>query len=90
MTVYLKLASDLEFESKIMDPFDSLHGVIVFSPRDWGAHREEAWIYGIVVGWGLDAMAECAARFGWDAGTVRRLRLLHLAFRRAQVHGGAS
>lgn len=90
MSGYWIMAGDLEFTDEQLDPFVSLGNIMAFSSRDWGAHREEAWLYGIVMGWGLEALADLAPRFNWTPPMVKRLRLLHLNFRRAEVHGTAS
>ena len=72
------------------DPLRSLIDTIAFSSADWGAARDLAWIYGIVLGWDndegdddpetADAMSEIAAKFGWSDEQVARLRRLHLRF----------
>lgn len=62
------------------DPRESLATVIATSSRDWSLDRGDAWIYGIVLGWG-DAMSEVAKRHGWTGLDVLRLHRLHLAFR---------
>lgn len=71
---------------------ESLRNLLAFSSRDWGATREDAWIYGIVFGWDTEpedlwgdeqsdeAMREMAEQHGWDDGEVARLRLLHAQF----------
>lgn len=70
------------------DPFNSLRNAIAFSSADWGAARDLAWVYGIVLGWDdndeseYGAMDELAQRFGWSDETVARLRLLHAEFNR--------
>lgn len=75
------------------NPWVSLHDTIVFSSDDWSGSRAMAWVYGIVCGWDddedddVDAMAELAIRFGWDAARVARLRRLRAEFARlAEVH----
>ena len=85
MTVIM--ANDLPWHSNELDPFVSLGNVLAFDSRDWGRNRADSWIWGIVLGWGLEALKEQAAKHGWSERDVRRLRLLHLAFRRAEVHG---
>ena len=78
-------ARDIEFSRAQVNPFVSLANILAFSSRDWAERREDAWIYGIVCGWG-DAIGEVASRHNWDSNSVRRLRMLHLAFRRSEVH----
>lgn len=74
------------------DFHESLRNLLAFSSKDWGATREDAWIYGIVFGWDTEpedlvddeasdaAMVELAAKHGWDDGEVTRLRGLHAQF----------
>ena len=57
---------------------DSLVACLSFDPRDWGAERRDAWLYGILVGWG-DALPEVAARHGWSSVDVMRLTRYHTA-----------
>lgn len=62
------------------EAFGSIDKCLAFSSRDHGLYRGDAWIYGIVCGWehgDSKAMDEMAARHGWDAESVARLRKLH-------------
>lgn len=67
------------------DPLGALHSAITFSSMDWGASADTAWIYGIAVGWDGPAMAELAAKFGWSADKVARLRKLRRYYRAAEL-----
>lgn len=58
---------------------ESLELTLAFDPRDWSVDRRDAWIYGIVCGWG-HAIAEVANLHRWSAETVRRLQMLHEQF----------
>ncbi len=78
-------AHELRFDVPDVDPARSLRRTIVFDSRDWAHDIGDAWIYGIVIGWG-DAINEVAAKHGWDLAQRTRLRLLHLNYRRAVVH----
>lgn len=62
------------------DPFRSLGDTLAFSVDDWGHTRAMAWVWGIILGWDDEAMAELAALFGWDEDTTARLNRLHTAF----------
>jgi hypothetical protein len=69
-------------EDKIMSKgpknfIESLLNVIVFSPRDWGENHEDAWIWGIIVGWDKPALQELREKFNWNRKTVKRLQKLH-------------
>ena len=46
--------------------------------RDWGLDHRDAWLYGIVCGWG-DALQGVAERHSWDEATVERLQRLRAA-----------
>lgn len=65
------------------DPFESLKTAISCHSRDWSTHARDAWIYGIVLGWDDEAIAELRARHGWDDDAVTRLRQLHETFERS-------
>jgi hypothetical protein len=62
------------------DPHESLDTTLAFSVDDWGATRAMSWVWGIVCGWDDDAMAEQAAKHGWDEATTARLNRLHERF----------
>lgn len=55
---------------------DSLRTVIATSPRDWSLVGDDAWIYGVLVGWG-DAIDVVARLHGWSKADVIRLVALH-------------
>lgn len=61
------------------NPYASVADAMNFSSRDWGLNHRDAWIYGIVVGWG-DAINCVADRHGWADETVARLQRLHRAY----------
>lgn len=75
--------ADLEARAKAAaEAFESIDKCLAFSSRDHGLYRGDAWVYGIVCGWehgDSKAMDEMAARHGWDAESVARLRRLHKA-----------
>jgi hypothetical protein len=69
----------------VVNPLESLHNTIVFGARDWSACKRDAWIYGIVVGWGNvvtgeynnGVIEELQNRFRWTDEDVERLKKLH-------------
>lgn len=65
------------------DPFASIESAIAFTPHDWGSHHRLAWVYGIAVGWGEEALEALADRHGWSDSEVERLRRLRAAYVRA-------
>lgn len=62
-----------------IDVFESLRSAVGRDFRDWSANPYDAWIYGIIVGWG-DALPVIAARHDWNDDAVVRLRTLRSAF----------
>lgn len=77
-------AADIDDIQAEENPFHSLVNTVVFSSADWGAARDLAWVYGIVVGWEDEddptALDELAPGLGWSAEKVERLRRLRTAF----------
>lgn len=70
-------------------PVKSLQVTMHFDPRDWSVLEKDAWIYGIICGWG-DAIADVAKKHGWTDETVARLRRLHMAFQGKAIAKGKS
>lgn len=67
-------------EAGLKDDFRaSLKNICAFSPRDWSLDREDAWIYGIVSGWG-ESLTEVAQQHKWSDETTARLKRLHEQF----------
>lgn len=62
-----------------IDVFASLRNSLAFFPLDRSQRPADAWIYGIIVGWG-DALPEVAARYGWNDEAIVRLRTLRAVF----------
>jgi len=56
----------------------SLEDTLSLSSRDHSLNHRDAWIYGIIVGWG-DSIEEVAKKHNWDEDTVKRLHSLHEA-----------
>lgn len=71
------------------NPLEALSDAMAFNSRDFSEGQFEAWIWGIVHGWDNedndpdcgDAMAEVAAKVGWNEHHVARLRRLRSNFR---------
>jgi len=76
-----KLWIDLGKTVETECPKESLDSAIALHVRDWGAHRRDAWIYGIVCGW-YDALDEVGDQHGWDDEAKARLKRLHEAFKK--------
>lgn len=79
----------------LREALDSIESVTAGDPRDWAAYYRDAWLYGIVHGWGCeregcdhsdpevceDAMPEVAARHGWTDDDAARLQRYRDAWR---------
>lgn len=85
-----QLATDFPFTLQQMHPIAALRSAFAFDSRDWSADRSDAWLWGIVMGYDADpddpddtdgAWSAVAARHGWDAETIARLRILHERFK---------
>lgn len=66
----------------IENPLNSLALAVALDPRDWCRHRTDAWIYGIVCGWG-PALRQVAIVHGWNPKEIARLRRLRVKFNAA-------
>ena len=58
------------------NPFQSIHDTICLGSKDYSLNHRDAWLYGIVVGWG-DSLGSVARYHDWSADTVARLKRLH-------------
>jgi hypothetical protein len=63
------------------NPFDSLETTIATHSRDWSSGEKDAWVYGIVCGWG-NAISDVQEMHGWSDETVARLKRLRAEFER--------
>ena len=62
-------------------PLESIDCTLAFASKDWAVDKNDAWIYGIVVGWDDEALLELKEKFGWTNSTVDRLKALHSKFK---------
>jgi hypothetical protein len=60
-------------------PRQSMMNTMATDPRDWSMAKRDAWLWGIVFGWG-SATKEVATKHGWPPEDVARLRRLHRRF----------
>jgi hypothetical protein len=56
-------------------PLSSIATVMATSPRDWSLCSEDAWLYGIALGWD-EALPEVTKKHKWRPITVDRLQRL--------------
>lgn len=67
----------------------SVCNTMVTDPRDWAADRRDAWLWGVLIGWGCkkqhdhddqcggdSALKEAAAKHGWNEYRIARVREL--------------
>jgi hypothetical protein len=64
----------------LLEAVSSVRRIVSADPRDWGANRHDAFLYGVFRGWD-DAADEIAvaARHGWNEEFVARLHRLQTA-----------
>lgn len=90
----LSAHEELERMGKVVEALRSLRTVAATSARDWTRSKEEAWIWGVLWGWGpleegdIDARDEVAAKHRWDVETMRRLHAMSLAVNDAIAASG--
>jgi hypothetical protein len=68
----------------------SLHTALACSTRDMSKDKLDAWVYGIVVGWDDDTLAELSKLHGWEESTIQRLIKLHNGFDKLNDNGWRS
>lgn len=70
------------------DPYndwrESLDCNIYFDSRDWSINRQDAWIYGIVVGWDREAIDELKQLHHWTDDAVACLAELRKQYIKEQ------
>jgi hypothetical protein len=64
----------------LIEAVSSVRRIVSADPRDWGANRHDAFLYGVFRGWD-DAADEAAvaAQHGWNEEFVARLHRLQAA-----------
>jgi hypothetical protein len=82
--------TDLTFDpAAAKKAVEHLASMMATNSRDWGAARDDAWFYGLVVGWSdedpddpewEDCLPELGARHGWTQEAQDNLRALHAGF----------
>ncbi|MCB5168024.1 hypothetical protein LG634_24755 [Streptomyces bambusae] len=72
--------------------FDGLDRLLATSSRDWGATREDAWLWAVICGWDCepgctdiecahDTLQQMADAFGWDDAAIAKARRYRAAVR---------
>lgn len=68
----------------LVEAIDSVRRIVSGDPRDWGANRHDAFLYGVFRGWDDAAdEASAVARHGWNQEFVARLHRLQEAVSKA-------
>ena len=61
-------------------PISNAMSCIALHPRDWSSDHRDAWLYGIIVGWDDESLAELKGDHKWDDASVARLKRLRASF----------
>lgn len=59
------------------NPLQALVLSICKSPKDFGEQKFDAYLYGVIVGWGDESYEELKVRHNWSEETVKYQKLLH-------------
>jgi len=74
-----------EWLTAIGPALDALHGAMCISAKDYARYTNDAWIYGIVVGWDEDSEKELLQKFPqWTTATIMFMRAHHAAIAAAR------
>ena len=69
-----------DLDASLVEALNSARRIVSADPRDWGANRHDAFLYGVFRGWDdAAAESEVAARHGWDEEFLARLHRLQSA-----------
>ena len=63
--------------------FASAADVMASHSRDWGAESRDAWLWGIIIGWDDESLAELEQKFAWNPESIQRLKRYRRAIERA-------
>ena len=63
----------------LSEAIDSMRATVARMSRDMASDHRDAWVYGILFGWGDAALAELAKQHGWTFDEVAKLRRLSAA-----------
>lgn len=69
--------------SEIAVALKSAYETMVFDARDWSVNPRDAWLYGIICGWGV-GISDVARIHGWSADDVQRVIDMHAAVEASQ------
>lgn len=64
-------------DADLKEALTSVQRIVNADPRDWGADRHDAFLYGLFHGWDPAGEPTVADRHGWDADFLSRLHRLH-------------
>ena len=89
-----RIAAERDQARPLVPMFDGLQRLLATSSKDWGACREDAWLWAVLVGWDCEedhehddlcddggAMQEIAERYGWSPEAVAKARRYRAAIR---------
>lgn len=67
--------------SDLENPFTSIHDTICFDSKDYSLNHRDAWLYGIIVGWG-DSLDGISKKHNWSVEMTERLKRLHVSYQK--------
>ncbi|MFI0822253.1 hypothetical protein ACH4TX_42230 [Streptomyces sp. NPDC021098] len=89
-----RIAAERDQTRALAPMFEGLESLLATSSKDWGACREDAWLWAVLVGWDCEedhehnatcddggAMQEIAERYGWSPEAVAKARRYRAAVR---------
>lgn len=59
---------------------ESIRDTFVKSSKDWAVTKQDAWLYGIIVGWDYKSYKELAKTWNWSKDDVDLNKKLHQDF----------
>lgn len=65
---------------KTQNPLDALYDSYVYTSKDMGEDKFDAWNYGIIVGWDKSSYTELKIKYNWSDEDIADNRRLHLLF----------
>ena len=71
-------------DQNLPNPFDALRRAMYFSQKDWGKNRDDAWLWGIIIGWDDHSLEKLSRKFCWDEEIVDFLKNANKEFKAAQ------
>lgn len=75
-----RIVSSQKLDPETLNSIEYLRFRVATDSRDWAQDASSAWIYGIIIGWDIPALAELSIKFGWKEKQWETLIALHEDF----------